>query len=178
MTSALWEDRGMQADTKLKPFLQALWLVIMPSEWSSGPLIGHHTLWLVIIPSDWSCCLLIDHQGIGDLDLGLTINLQIAAEILWDYFLFWFNSFFLCVLCSLLWDLICVPCLILHFVPLLSLRYSQPLRNTITHTLHVRHRAQDVDVPVLAIWLHSVRAEIPQYYALLHNIHCSCEFKS
>ena len=84
--SALWEDKGMQADTKLKPFLQALWLVIMPYEWSSGPLIGHQALWLVIIPSDWSSCLLIDHQGIGDLDSGLTINLQFKLQIIF----FWF----------------------------------------------------------------------------------------
>ena len=44
LTSALWEGWGMQADTKLKTFLHALLLVIMPSEWSSDPLIGHHTL--------------------------------------------------------------------------------------------------------------------------------------
>ena len=41
----------------------------------------HQALWLVIIPSDWSYCLLIGHQGIGDLDSGLTINLQFKLQL-------------------------------------------------------------------------------------------------
>ena len=40
------------------------------------PLISDHALWVVIRPSDWSYCLLI-----GDLDSGLTINLQFKLQL-------------------------------------------------------------------------------------------------
>ena len=111
LDTALWERLGKQADTIFTcPLIgnHAFWLVIRPSDWESYPLIGHNAFWLTI-------------RGLGDL--GLTINLQFKLQLKFSEIKFLFsdfNSFFLCVLCSLLRDLICVPCLIVHFVPLLS----------------------------------------------------------
>ena len=108
--NALWERLGKQADTIFTcPLIgnHAFWLVIRPSDWESYPLIGHNAFWLTF-------------RGLGDL--GLTINLQFKLQLKFSEINFYsdFNFFFLCVLCSLLRDLICVPCLIVHFVPLLS----------------------------------------------------------
>ena len=38
-------------------------MVIRPTDWSSGPLIGHQALSCVIMPSGWSSCPLVGHQA-------------------------------------------------------------------------------------------------------------------